>query len=153
VPEFSFVGLVARRRANNDTALLQNKKTKEYISVRLNDTVPDRFRVFSISSKEVVVMDTALKLRHVLGFVNEKEAPGGNNTGGSAPGGREGIRGRMNQPNPNYNPNVQTVPNVQYQSIPGIPDNIPRYVPPQPVQTPPPSKKNNDDEDDNDPNR
>ncbi|HEX8264943.1 MAG TPA: IPT/TIG domain-containing protein [Pyrinomonadaceae bacterium] len=150
VPEFSFVGLVARRRANNDTALLQNKKTKEYISVRLNDTVPDRFRVFSISSKEVVVMDTALKLRHVLGFVDEKDA-GGGNTGGSAPGGRDGIRGgRMNQPNPNYNPNV---PNVQYQSIPGIPDNIPRYVPPQPVQTPPPSKKNNDDEDDNDPNR
>ena len=98
-------------------------------------------------------MDTALKLRHVLGFVDEKDA-GGNNTGGSAPGGRDGIRGgRMNQPNPNYNPNVQTVPNVQYQSIPGIPDNIPRYVPPQPVQTPPPSKKNNDDEDDNDPNR
>jgi hypothetical protein len=153
VPEFNFVGLVARRRANNDTALLQNKKTKEYISVRLNDTVPDRFRVFSISSREVVVMDTALKLRHVLGFVNEKEAPGGNNTGGSAPGGREGIRGRVNQPNPNYNPNVPNVPNVQYQSIPGIPDNIPRYVPPQPVQTPPPSKKNNDDEDDNDPNR
>ncbi|HEX8564445.1 MAG TPA: IPT/TIG domain-containing protein [Pyrinomonadaceae bacterium] len=150
VPEFSFVGLVARRRANNDTALLQNKKTKEYISVRLNDTVPDRFRVFSISSREVVVMDTALKLRHVLGFVDEKDA-GGGNTGGSAPGGRDGIRGgRMNQPNPNYNPNV---PNVQYQSIPGIPDNIPRYVPPQPVQTPPPSKKNNDDEDDNDPNR
>lgn len=154
VPEFNFVGLVARRRANNDTALLQNKKTKEYISVRLNDTVPDRFRVFSISSREVVVMDTALKLRHVLGFVNEKDAPGGNNTGGAAPGGRDGIRGgRMNQPNPNYNPNVQNVPNVQYQSIPGIPDNIPRYVPPQPVQTPPPSKKNNDDEDDNDPNR
>ncbi|HEX9929452.1 MAG TPA: IPT/TIG domain-containing protein [Pyrinomonadaceae bacterium] len=153
VPEFSFVGLVARRRANNDTALLQNKKTKEYISVRLNDTVPDRFRVFSISSREVVVMDTALKLRHVLGFVDEKDAPGGNNTGGSAPGGRDGIRGgRMNQPNPNYNPNPN-VPNVQYQSIPGIPDNIPRYVPPQPVQTPPPSKKNNDDEDDNDPNR
>lgn len=151
VPEFNFVGLVARRRANNDTALLQNKKTKEYISVRLNDTVPDRFRVFSISSKEVVVMDTALKLRHVLGFVDEKNAPGGNNTGGSAPGGRDGIRGgRINQPNPNYNPNV---PNVQYQSIPGIPDNIPRYVPPQPVQTPPPNKKNNDDEDDNDPNR
>ncbi|HEX8398864.1 MAG TPA: TIG domain-containing protein [Pyrinomonadaceae bacterium] len=153
VPEFSFVGLVARRRANNDTALLQNKKTKEYISVRLNDTVPDRFRVFSISSREVVVMDTALKLRHVLGFVDEKDAPGGNNTGGSAPGGRDGIRGgRMNQPNPNYNPNPN-VPNVQYQSIPGIPDNIPRYVPPQPVPTPPPSKKNNDDEDDNDPNR
>ncbi|HYP50424.1 MAG TPA: IPT/TIG domain-containing protein, partial [Pyrinomonadaceae bacterium] len=118
VPEFNFVGLVARRRANNDTALLQNKKTKEYISVRLNDTVPDRFRVFSISSREVVVMDTALKLRHVLGFVNEKDAPGGNNTGGNAPGGREGIRGRTNQPNPNYNPNVPNVPNVQYQSIP-----------------------------------
>ena len=98
-------------------------------------------------------MDTALKLRHVLGFVSEKDTPGGN-TGASAPGGREGIRGRTNQPNPNYNPNVQNVPNVQYQSIPGIPDNIPRYVPPQPAQTPPPpGKKNNDDEDDNDPNR
>ncbi|MDQ4122929.1 MAG: hypothetical protein M3209_15945 [Acidobacteriota bacterium] len=151
VPDYSFVGLVARRRANNDTAVLQNKKTKEYISVRLNDTIPDRFRVFSISSDEVVVMDTALKLRHVLPYVKESEAPGSTG-GGIVPGGRDGIRGRTNQPNPNYNP---AVPNVQYQSIPGIPDNIPRYVPPQPVQPPPPppSKKNNDDEDDNDPNR
>lgn len=145
VPEYNFVGLVARRAANNDTALLQHKKTKEYKSVRLNDPLPDRFRVFSISSKEVVVMDTALKLRHVLTFVDEKDS--GSSSG--APGGRDSIRGRTNQPNPNFNPNV---PNVQYQSIPGIPDNIPRYVPPQPVQ-PPPSKKNNDDEDDDDPNR
>ena len=146
VPEYNFVGLVARRRANNDTAVLQNKKTKEYINVRLNDTVPDRFRVFSISSNEVVVTDTALKLRHVLGFVKENESGGSN--AGAAPGGRD-VRGRPNQPNPNFNPNV---PNVQYQSIPGIPDNIPRYVPPQPPQTPP-TKKSDDDEDDNDPNR
>lgn len=145
VPEFNFVGLVARRSANNDTALLQNKKTKEYISVRLNDTVPDRFRVFSISSREVVVTDTALKLRHVLSFVNEKDA----GKTGTAPTGRDAIRS-MN-PNPSFDVNN---PNIQYQSIPGIPDNIPRYVPPQPPQQPPaPNKKKNDDEDDDDPNK
>jgi hypothetical protein len=149
VPEFNFVGLVARRRANNDTALLQNKKTKEYLSVRLNDPVPDRFRVFSISSREVVVTDTALKLRHILAFVDEKDA---GKTGTGAPAGRDAIRGGVrNNPNPSFDVNN---PNIQYQSIPGIPDNIPRYVPPQPVQPQqPPNKKNNDDEDDDDPNR
>lgn len=142
VPDYNFVGLVARRRANNDTALLQNKKTKEYISVRLNDPVPDRFRVFSISSNEVVVTDTALKLRHVLPYVTEKDA----GKAGVAPGRAENVRRNPGGFDPSN-------PNIQYQSIPGIPDNIPRYIPPQPVQPPQPNKKADDDEDDDDPNR
>ena len=139
VPDFNFVGLVARKRNNNDTAMLQNKKTKEYISVRLNDIVPDRFRVFSISSDKVVVVDTALKLRHALPFIDEKNA------------GKAGVvaGGRGESGNNTFNPNPTFDPNNQYQSIPGIPDNIPRYIPPQPA----PQPRNKQDEDDDDPNR
>lgn len=138
VPDFNFVGLVARKRNNNDTAMLQNKKTKEYLSVRLNDIVPDRFRVFSISSDKVVVVDTALKLRHTLLFIDERNA----GKTGVVAGGRDGGNNTFNQ-NPTYDPNNQ------YQSIPGIPDNIPRYIPPQPV----PQPRNKQDEDDDDPNQ
>lgn len=143
VPNYTFVGLVARKRFNNDTALLQHKTTKEYVNVRLNDPLPDRFRVVSISSREVVVMDTALKLSHRLPFIDEKNA---------GKGGAPTVGGR---PNPNPNPNFPAGfdPNVQYQqqTIPGIPDNIPRYVPPQQPNSP--GKNDNDDEDDNDPNQ
>jgi hypothetical protein len=104
--------------------------------------VPDRFRVFSISSREIVVTDTALKLRHILPFVKEEDA----GKAGVAPP-RETVRGGRNNP-PVRDPNVQV-----YQSIPGIPDNIPRYVPPSPPPPPPGKKdKDKDDEDDNDPN-
>jgi hypothetical protein len=149
LPNFNFVGLVARKRYDNDTALLQNKQNKEYISVRLNDPVPDRFRVVSISSQEVWVVDTALKLRHKLAFINEKDA----SRAGVVPG--QGIRNSSAAPpSLGFDPNAQP----QFQSIPGIPDNIPRYVPPQPVQAPPQpqpnpdNKQRNSDDNDDDPN-
>ena len=53
-----------------------------------------------------------------------------------------------------YNPNPN--PNMPPQSIPGIPDSIPRYVPPgannQNMQAQPPQqqKKDQDDDDDGD---
>ncbi|HZH35214.1 MAG TPA: hypothetical protein VEX64_10260 [Pyrinomonadaceae bacterium] len=143
-PNFNYVGLVARKRYNNDEAFLQNKQTKEYLKVRLNDPVPDRFRVASISSNEVWVVDTALKLRHRLPFVDEKNA---GKAGVTAAGGGVRPDGRINNQPGGFDQN-----SVQYQEIPGIPSNIPRYVPPQPQPNPNPNKKGNDDEDDDDPN-
>lgn len=137
VPNFTFVGLVARKRFNNDEAKLQNKQTKEYISVRLNDSVPDRFRVASISASEVVVIDTQLKLKHRLLYSDNKLAT----SGGSQPGGasnngfNNGVNGGSGVPNP-YGNNPQ-------QEFQGIPSNIPRYIPP-----PPPSNQNDDEDDD-----
>jgi hypothetical protein len=45
-------------------------------------------------------------------------------------------------------PNNPNLPMTQQQDIPGIPNNIPRYVPPQ--QRTPTPQKSDDDEDDGD---
>lgn len=136
VPNFNYVGLVARKRYNNDTAMLQDKQSKEYKTVRLDETL-GRFKVVSISSREVVVQDTELKFRHSLPFMDEKSA------------GRSGSTVRTEPYNngipPGFDPNVQ----IQYQqNIPGIPNQYTQ----QPQRQPQPQKKadTNDDEDDED---
>ena len=67
VPNYSYVGLIGKPRYN-DIAILQDKSSKDLTNVQRGDTVGGRFRVLSISEKEVVVVDTMLKIRHPLQF-------------------------------------------------------------------------------------
>jgi hypothetical protein len=60
-PNFNYVGLIGKPRFN-DTAVLQDKNNKELHNVQRGDVVGGRFRVSSISSKEVVLVDTSLKV-------------------------------------------------------------------------------------------
>ena len=130
-PNYNFVGLVARKRSDNDSALLQNKaNNKEYKNVRLGETVDNRFQIVSISSREVVFLDTALKLRYNVPFFDEKIAARTSSTGPT---------NNPNRPNNGFPPGID--PNVQYQQLPPGFNQIP-----QPIQQPPP------DEDDNSPN-
>lgn len=67
LPNYNYVGIIGRPRYN-DTAVLQDKSSKELVSVRRGDPVGGRFRVNSISEREIVLFDTTLKIRHTIPF-------------------------------------------------------------------------------------
>jgi hypothetical protein len=67
VPNYSYVGLIGKPRFN-DTAVLQDKNSKDLLNVVRGDVVGGRFRVNSISDKEVVLIDTNLKIKHTITF-------------------------------------------------------------------------------------
>lgn len=133
-PTFQYVGMIARKRYNNDTAYFQEQGQQMPVAARLNDIVGGRFKLISISADETVFEDVNLGFKH---RVQLYRPPPGSTTSGypNGPG----------QYRP-YNPNVPNY--VPPQSVPGFPNNIPRYVPPNQQQTP--AKKDDDDADDSD---
>jgi hypothetical protein len=136
-PGFQYIGMIARKRSNNDTAYFMDQGRQTPVSARLNDVVGGRFRLVSISAEETVFEDVSLGFKHKVPLY--RPAPG--TTTGPV---RPPSAGENYVP---YNPgsNFQVQPG---QSIPGIPDNIPRYVPPNAnKQT---DKKDQDDDDDGD---
>ena len=74
LPNYNFVGIIGKPRAN-DTAVLQKKGEKELLSVYRGDVLEGRFRVNSISEREVVLFDTTLKIRHTLPFTIDTSVP------------------------------------------------------------------------------
>lgn len=150
-PKFQYIGMIARRHYNNDVAYFQEENAapdKSPKGARLNDVVGDRFRVVSISAKEVVLEDVSLGFRHKLALYDPPPGqgrPSGNNF--------------PQRPQTNYQPytppQVYVQPQLpsQQQEIPGIPNNIPRYNPNTNQQQNPasrPSQKNDDDDGDPD---
>ena len=67
VPNYNYVGIIGKR-GSNDTAVLQDKSSKDLLSVQRGDVMGGRFRVNSISEREVVLVDTTLKIRHTIPF-------------------------------------------------------------------------------------
>lgn len=67
IPNYSYVGIIGTRRYI-DTAILQDKSSKEMLNVQRGDLLGGRFRVTSISEKELVLVDTNLKIKHTLAF-------------------------------------------------------------------------------------
>lgn len=74
-PNFNYVGLIGKPHSN-DTAILQDKGSKDFIRVQRGDAVGGRFRVFSISEKEVVLVDATLKIPFHLSFTVDQNSPG-----------------------------------------------------------------------------
>ena len=70
---FSYIGLIGKPRFN-DTAVLQDKNSKHLLNVQRGDLIGGRFKVNSISDKEVVLIDTALKIRHTLTFTTQSNS-------------------------------------------------------------------------------
>ena len=64
-PNYSYVGIIGTK-THVDTAILQDKSNKDILSVQRGDLLSGRFRVTSISEKEVVFMDANLKIKHTL---------------------------------------------------------------------------------------
>ena len=99
-PNYSFVGLLAKP-GSNDTALLKDRGSRDLLSVHRGDTLGGRFRVTSISEREVIVMDTNLKIKHPLPLTSD----GGGATTGS-PNNAAPTTGFPN-PNQRYTPPPQ----------------------------------------------
>lgn len=118
-PTFKYIGLVARKHYNNDTAYFQETGKEIPTRARLNDVLAGRFRLVSISAEETIFEDTQLGFRHQLKL--DRPAP---SAAASGP-----IRG--GSPYQPYTPNIPTNPNTRIPqgNIPGIP-NVPRYQTP-----------------------
>ena len=139
-PQFQYIGMIARTRANNDTAYFMESGRQTPMSARLNDIVGGRFRLVSISSEQTIFEDVNLGFKHQVQLF--RPAPG---TAASSAPARSGFPSgdfqQFSPPQPNY----QVPPG---QSIPGIPDNIPRYIPPNAnVNRPQPQQKDDEDGD------
>ncbi len=144
VPQFQYVGMIARQKFNNDTAYFKESGKEIPFGARLNDVVGGRFRLSSISANETVFEDVNLGFKHRLALYRPSigqtadgpnQNPALGNPGGRPQPGKGGF-------NPN-NPNGQQI--LQPGEIPGIPGNIQIYTPPQP---PSPNKKDEDEDDD-----
>ncbi len=66
-PNFLYIGLIGKR-VGNDIAVLQDKNNKELVNVQRGDLVGGRFRLISISDKELKLFDVNLKIPHNLAF-------------------------------------------------------------------------------------
>lgn len=129
-PTFTYIGMIARKRSNNDTAYFKEPNRELPISARLNDVVSGRFRVLSISAEETILEDVSLGFKHKLPLYNPPAAAAtGQPTGpGGGQPGRGGFPGRETYTP--MNPNPPQGGGGTNSRIPGIPDNIPRYIPP-----------------------
>jgi len=72
-PNYTYIGIIGKPRHIGDTALLQEKASKEILSVQRGDVLSGRFRVTSISERELVLVDTNLMIKHTLSLTNEGE--------------------------------------------------------------------------------
>jgi hypothetical protein len=75
LPNYNYIGIIGKPRFN-DTAVLQDKSSKDLINVQRGDLLGGRFRVNSISEKEVVVIDTTLKIKHTIGYTVDAASGG-----------------------------------------------------------------------------
>lgn len=141
-PQVKYVGMIARSRGNNDTAYLDEGKPAP-TGYRLNDVVGGRFRLINITADAVTFQDTSLGFRHNVAMQKASTTAGTVGSPNQPPYGRPGA----------YPGGFPPSPVQPGQRIPGIPDNIPRYEPPNrrppansnsPNQKPPPDV---DDED------
>ena len=69
-PSYSYIGIIGTVH-HIDTAILQDKGNKEILNVQRGDLLGGRFRVTSISEKEVVVVDSNLKIKHTLAMTTQ----------------------------------------------------------------------------------
>jgi hypothetical protein len=74
-PNFTYIGIIGKPRYN-DTAVLQDKSSKDFIRVQRGDPVGGRWRVVSISEKEVLLIDATLKIPYHLAFTADQSSPG-----------------------------------------------------------------------------
>ena len=71
-PNYTYIGIIGTRRFI-DTAILQDKNSKDVLNVQRGDVLGGRFRLTSISEKEVVLVDINLKIKHPLAFSNDRD--------------------------------------------------------------------------------
>src|SRR6185503_14609851 len=75
-PNFSYIGIISPENRVADTAVVQDKSNKNILSVLKGDVIGGRFRVTSISDKELVLVDTSLKIKHSLAMTEGEKGAG-----------------------------------------------------------------------------
>ncbi|HEU4508479.1 MAG TPA: IPT/TIG domain-containing protein [Pyrinomonadaceae bacterium] len=63
---FSYIGIISTQNRVGDIALVQERSNRNVINATRGDVIGGRFRVTSISEKELVMVDTSLKIKHTL---------------------------------------------------------------------------------------
>jgi hypothetical protein len=74
-PNFNYIGIFETKRLVG-TAILEDKNTKAQVSAQRGDVVGGRFRVSSISTREVVLVDTTLRIKHTIAFTGDSVKTG-----------------------------------------------------------------------------
>ena len=65
-PNLTYIGIISPTNRVDEIALLQERNNKNIINAHRGDVVGGRFRVTSISEKELVLIDTTLKIKHTV---------------------------------------------------------------------------------------
>ena len=76
VPNYNYVGIISPTNRVTDTALVQDKNNKNILTVYRGDILSGRFRVTSISEKELVLTDTSLKIKHTIAMSETDKGAG-----------------------------------------------------------------------------
>ncbi len=83
-PNYVYVGIIGGR-TYNDFAVLKDKNSNDLLNVQRGDVVGGRFRITSISERELVLTDTSLRVKHTLQFTGDAAAAGGIPSGRNSP--------------------------------------------------------------------
>ena len=75
-PNFSYIGIISPETRVADVAVVQDKSNKDLLRVFKGDVIGGRFRVTSISDKELVLTDTTLKIKHTLAMTQGDKSAG-----------------------------------------------------------------------------
>ena len=75
-PNYVYVGIIGHTNRVADVALVQERNNKNIINVLRGDILSGRFRVTSISEKELVLTDTTLKIKHTIGMSEGEKGSG-----------------------------------------------------------------------------
>ncbi len=75
-PNYVYVGIIGGPRYN-DTAVLKDKTSNDLLNVQRGDIVGGRFRITSISERELVLTDTSLRVKHTLQFTGDAATSAG----------------------------------------------------------------------------
>ena len=76
VPNFNYVGITSPQDRVADQAWVQDKNNKNIMTVYRGDVIGGRFRVTSISQKELVLTDTSLKIKHTIAMSESDKGAG-----------------------------------------------------------------------------
>ncbi len=75
-PNFVYIGILGQKNRVDDVALLQERNNKNIINALRGDIIGGRFRVTSISDKELVLTDTTLKIKHTIAMTEPDKGVG-----------------------------------------------------------------------------
>ncbi|MFN2453508.1 MAG: IPT/TIG domain-containing protein [Pyrinomonadaceae bacterium] len=84
VPNYVYVGIIGGQRFN-DTAVVKERNGNDLLNLQRGDTVGGRFRVTSISERELVLTDTQLRIKHALPLTGDAASVNNPGNRGSGP--------------------------------------------------------------------